>query len=232
MTELSICDSVQLIDLDGVTYQYHNDQMTRDYILFLYEGITKDGLRFQVPDKCRLPLIHKKSHRHIIFKNRAKGSVANFVKNWINDDGIESAWDLLGIDPMRDVRKVNNEMVFTRYLCHLDTKGYINKIQYDVSGIIALNNYPLQKLLAGDDSDAELFDQIIKVCQQYDIRNERMLFDYVLHLDNIDKRNLWFSFIAKKLKMISAYLAGIKTDNNGLPQDVMSDNMSSGNTKL
>lgn len=231
MQDLDSSDSVSCINPDGVYMSYDNTQEIRDYILELYEGFSKYGLRYSIPDGSRLPLIHKKPHRHIIFKGRAKGTVINFVKSFFTDDGTESPWELLGIDPLRDVRKVNNEMVYTRYLCHLDCKEHINKIQYDINGIISLNNYPLEKLLSGDGSDAELFDQIIKFCQWHDIGNEAKLFDYVLRLEDKSKRDLWFSFIAKKFKMITAYLANVHIDNNSCPTSVMSDNMSSGNTK-
>lgn len=232
MCKLSDTEEIQSLNPDGVLYSFDNTEKNREYLLQLYEGFLEHGKRFKLPsDMPWLPLISKKKHRHVIFKARAKCSVNSFVKSFSADDGKESPWELLGIDPLRDVRKVNNEMVFTRYLAHLDCKGLINKAQYDINGICAMNGYPLHKLLAGEDSDAQLFDEIIKVCLMHNFRSERALLEYVRKLSDKDMRNLWFAFVKKNLKMFSAYLHDFRVDDNGLPVSAMSDNISSGNTE-
>lgn len=230
MQELSFSDEVSCLDYDGVYYKFDNTQENREYLLSLYDGFSKHGLRFRLPsEKPWLPLIIKKPHIHIIGKARAKCSVNSFVKSFIDCDS-ESCWDLLGIDPFRDVRKVNNEMTFTRYLAHLDSKGLINKFQYDVDGISKMNGYPLDKLLAGADSDAQLFDDVIKVCLMHGFVSERSLLEYIRNLTDKATRELWFSFVKKNLKLFSAYLSDFRVDNNSLPVGAKSDNISSGNT--
>ena len=231
MKLLDMCDEISCLDYDGVVYTFDNSEEIREYILSLYEGFRDEGRRFRLPgDKPWLPLIVKKPHRHVIFKARSKCSVNSFVKSFLDDDGKENAWELLGVDPFRDVRAVRNEMSFTRYLAHLDCKGVINKFQYDVRGICKLNGYPLEKLLAGEGSDAQLFDEIIKICLMHGYRSEHDLLEYIRNSDDKDKRDLYFGFVKKNQKLFSAYLSNFRVDNNTLPEYVMSDNISSGNT--
>lgn len=231
MRDLSISDDISCLDYDGVYYRFDNTEENREYILSLYNGFLEHGLRFRLPsERPWLPLIIKKPHIHCVAKARAKCSVNSFVKSFYEDAGIESCWDLLGVNPLRDVRAVRNEMSFTRYLAHLDCKGAVNKVQYDVNGISKINGYPLEKLLAGEDSDAKLFDEVIKICLMHGFRTERALLEYIRVLGDKDKRDLWFAFVKKNLKLFSAYLSNVEVDNNSLPVGVMSDNISSGNT--
>lgn len=231
LCSLSLSKEVSCLDYDGVYYKYENTEENREYILSLYEGFKDHGKRFRLEgDKPWLPIIVKKPHRHVIFKARAKCSVNTFVKSFYEDEGKENAWELLGVDPLRDVRAVHNEMSFTRYLAHLDCKGVINKVQYDVNDICKLNGYPLEKLLSGEGSDAKLYDEIIKICLMQGYKSERELLEYIRKMDDKDKRDLWFAFVKKNLKLFSAYLTNIKVDNNSCLVEVKSDNISSGNT--